>query len=243
MRRREFIAGLSGAVAWPVVARAQQATQVRLIGMLSGLSDDDPDHRSTFGIFVRELTRRGWTDGGNIRIEQRWTRGDVDRARIYAQELVRLQPEVIYAVTTPATAALHRETTAIPIVFVTVSDPVGAGFVADLARPNGNITGFINIEAAMGGKWLQLLAEIAPHIKSAAIMFNPATAPGGGDYFLGSFEAAARSLAIQPVAARVHTDAEIEATITSLGRERAGLVLMTDSFIGVHRGKIISSAM
>jgi putative tryptophan/tyrosine transport system substrate-binding protein len=139
---------------------------------------------------------------------------------------------------------LQRETSTIPIVFVLVSDPVGAGFVVGLARPGGNITGFTtNIEgAAFGGKWLEMLKEIAPRVTRVAIMFNPDTAPGGGAYFLGPFETAARSLTIEPITSRVRSDAEIETVIASLGREQAGLVIMADSFMLVHRGTVISQA-
>jgi putative ABC transport system substrate-binding protein len=144
--------------------------------------------------------------------------------------------------TTPATAALHRETSTIPIVFGAVSDPVGAGFVTNLSRPGGNITGFINVESSLGGKWLGLLKEIAPDIKRAAIMFNPDTAPGGGSYFLGSFEAAARTLSIEPNTVHVRSVADIEMAITSLGHQQAGLVLMTDSFLGVRHQTIIALA-
>ena len=159
---------------------------------------------------------------------------------MFAKELVDLQPDVILADATPATAALQRETRTIPIVFAVVSDPVGAGFVAGLPRPGGNITGFIIMEASMAGKWLELLTEIAPGIKRAAIMFNPDTAPGGGSYYLPSFEAAARSLKVEPIAAPVHSDAEIETVITSLGREPGGgLVVMPDTFMIVHRAPII----
>jgi putative tryptophan/tyrosine transport system substrate-binding protein len=149
---------------------------------------------------------------------------------------------VIFACTTPATAALHRETSIIPIVFVTVSDPIGAGFVSSLPRPGGNITGFINIEASLGGKWLQLLHDIAPAIQRAAIMFNPDTAPGKGSYFLPSFESTARSLTIEPIIAAVRSDAEINTVIKSLGEVSGGLVVMTDSFTGIHHGAIISAA-
>ena len=170
--------------------------------------------------------------GRNVRMDVRWAAGNVDRVRMLAKELVDLQPEVILANSTPVTAALQRETRTIPIVFAGVSDPVGAGFVAGLPRPGGNITGFINMEAAMGGKWLELLTEIAPGVKRVAIMFNPDTAPGGGSYYLPSFEAAARSLKVEPIAAPVHSDAEIETVITSLGREPGGgLVVMPDGFM------------
>ena len=176
-------------------------------------------------------------------MDVRWAAGNVDRMRMFAKELVDLQPDVILASTTPATAALQRETRTIPIVFVNVADPVGAGFVASLPRPGGNITGFINIEAAMAGKWLELLTEIAPGVKRAAIMFNPDTAPCGGSYYLPSFEAAARSFKVEPITAPVHSDAEIETVMTSLGREPGGgLVVMPDGFMFVHRAPIISLA-
>jgi putative ABC transport system substrate-binding protein len=147
---------------------------------------------------------------------------------------------VILADSTPQTAALHRETRTIPIVFVAVSDPVGSGFVTGLPRPGGNITGFINNEPTMGGKWVQLLKEIAPGRKRAAIMFNPDTAPYGKTFYLPSFEAGARSLNVDPIVAPVHSDAEIETAITSLGREPGGgLVVMPDAFMFIHRKPIL----
>jgi putative ABC transport system substrate-binding protein len=191
-------------------------------------------------IFVEAIAQLGWIGGRNVQIDVRWAGGDVGRIRTFAKELVELQPDVIFAGTTPVTAALQRETRTIPIVFAVVSDPVGAGFVAGLPRPGGNITGFINVEAAMGGKWLEILKEIAPGVRRAGIMFNPSTAPGGGAYFLGSFEAAARSLAVEPIVVRVHSDAEIEAGIDSLGPQ-VGLVIMTDSFMAVHQPTVISA--
>src|SRR5262249_5643058 len=154
----------------------------------------------------------------------------------FAKELVELQPDVIFASTTPVIAALQRETRTIPIVFVLVSDPVDAGFVAGFPHPGGNITGFTNLGAAtFGGKGVEMLKEIAPRVQRVAIMFNPDTAPSGGVYFLGPFEAAARSLAVESITASVRSDAEIEVVITSLGREQAGLVVMPDSFMLVHR--------
>ena len=146
----------------------------------------------------------------------------------FAKELVELQPDVILASTTPVIAALNRETRTLPIVFMVVVDPVGSGFVASLSRPGGNITGFINVEPEMGGKWLEILKQIAPRMSRVATMFNPDTAPGGGAFFLNPFEAAARSLAVEPITVRVRSNAEIEAGITSLGREQAGLVLQSD---------------
>jgi putative tryptophan/tyrosine transport system substrate-binding protein len=191
---------------------------------------------------TQELAELGWRDGRNVQIDVRWAPGIGDRIWMFAKELVDLQPDVIFSHTTPVTAALQQETRTIPIVFVG-SDPVGDGFVAGLPHPGGNLTGFINMEAGMSGKWLQLLAEIAPGIKRVAVMFNPDTAPGGGSYFLPSFEATARSLKVEPIKAPVHNDAEIETVINSLGREPGGgLVVMADGFMQVHRTPIISLA-
>jgi len=244
LRRREFISLLGGAaVVWPVAVHAQQGDGVRRIGVLMGWAESDPEAKSDLAAFVRVLEQLGWAGGRNLRIDTRWAGGNADQMRTFAKELVEMQPDVILANTTPVTAALQRETQRIPIVFVVVSDPVGAGFLASLPRPGGNITGFINIESSLGGKWLELLIEIAPRVKRAAIMFNPDTAPGGGSYFLGPFEAAARSFAVEPITAPVRSDAEIEKVITQLGRESGGgLVLMTDGFMFVHRKSIISLA-
>jgi putative ABC transport system substrate-binding protein len=241
MRRREFIAGL-GAAAWPAVGLAQ-GERVRRVGVLMGWSESDPALRASFTAFVEALAQLGWAAGGNVRIEQRWTNAEFGRIAPLAKEVVALQPDVILASTTPVAVALQRETSATPIVFVTVSDPVGAGLVGSLSRPGGNITGFINVEESMGGKWLALLKQIAPDIKRAGIMFNPDTAPGGGGYFLGSFEAAARTLTVENVTLPVRSDAEINDAIVALGRERAGLIVMTDSFMGVHRGMAILAAV
>ena len=242
MKRREFITMLGGAgVAWPLSVHAQPGERTRRIGVLMGWSESGPEYRSWFDTFLQGLTRLGWVNGRNVQIDLRWARGDAGRTRTFAKELADLQPDAIFASTTPVIAALQRETRTIPIVFAIVSDPVGAGFVTGLSRPGGNITGFINDEGAMGGKWLELLKEIAPRDERAAIMFNPDTAPSGGAYFLGSFEAAARSLAVEPITARVRSDAEIEATVDSLGREQTGLEIMTDSFMDVHQATIISA--
>jgi putative tryptophan/tyrosine transport system substrate-binding protein len=240
MRRREFIAGLGSAAAWPLAAPAQQSARIRRIGVLSPYDENDPGAKAELSAFTRRLAELGWTEGHNLQMDIRWAAADVDRMRMSAKELVDLQPDVILADTTPTTAALQRETRTIPIVFLIVSDPVGAGFVASLARPGGNITGFINAEAAMGGKWLDLLTEIAPGLKRVAMIFNPDTAPGGGSYFLASFEAAARSVKVEPIAARVHSDAEIETTITSLGGDpKGGLIVMPDAFTFARRTQII----
>jgi putative ABC transport system substrate-binding protein len=206
--------------------------------VLSAFDENDPLAKGWLSDFTQRLAELGWTDGRTVRMDVRWAAGSVERMRTFAKELVELQPDLIFASTTPVTAALQRETRTIPIVFVLVSDPVGAGFAAGLPRPGGNITGFTNTEAALGGKWLEMLKEIAPRVTRVAVMFNPDTAPGGGAYFLGPFEAAARSLAVEPITARVRSDAEIEAVIASLGSEQAGLVIIADSFMLVHRGTV-----
>jgi putative tryptophan/tyrosine transport system substrate-binding protein len=241
VKRRDVITLLGSAtVAWPLAARAQQPERMRRIGVLMAFDENDPKTKDWLSNFTQGLAELGWTDGRTVRMDVRWAAGSVDRMRTFAKELVQLQPDLIVAGATPATAALQRETRAIPIVFVVVSDPVGAGFVAGLPRPGGNITGFTNVEAAMGGKWLAMLKEIAPRVRRVAIMFNPDTAPGGGAFFLGPFEAAARSLAVEPIMARVRSDVEIEAVIALLESEQAGLVVMPDSFMQVHQATVIS---
>jgi putative ABC transport system substrate-binding protein len=184
----------------------------------------------------------GWSEGHNLRLDVRWAANNPDLVRMYARELVDLRPDAILVDSTPQTAALQRETGTIPIVFVVVSDPVGSGFVAGLPRPGGNMTGFSNQEPSMGGKWVELLIEVAPHLRRVAAMFNPESAPYLRSYYLPPFEAAARSLKVESVVVPVHSDAEIEAVITSLGRESGGLVVMPDAFLAAHRGSIISLA-
>jgi putative ABC transport system substrate-binding protein len=240
MRRRDFIVGLGSAAAWPVAARAQQPDSMRRIGVLMPYDETDPEAQAYLSAFTQGLAELGWTDGRNVRMEVHWAAGNIDLMRIFAKELVDLKPDVILVNTTPATAALQRATRTIPIVFASVSDPVGDGFVADLPRPGGNITGFIFTEAAMAGKCLELLTEIAPDVKRVAMMFNPEAMPSGGLYYLPAFEAAARSLKVAPIVAPVRSDAEIEQVITSLGRESGGgLIVSTDAFMFVHRAPTI----
>src|SRR6266567_7980354 len=191
MIRREFITLFGGAAAWPLAARAQQPEQVRRIGVLLSVAESDPEGKAQLSGFTQGLAELGWIDGRNLRMEVRWGAGDVDRIRTFAKELVALQPDLIVAQGTPVTAALRRETRTIPIVFVVVTDPVGEGFVTALARPGGNITGFLTSEGAIGAKMLQLLTEIAPGTKRVAMLFNPDTAPGAGTYYFRDFEAAA----------------------------------------------------
>ncbi|MGA7332344.1 MAG: ABC transporter substrate-binding protein [Pseudolabrys sp.] len=192
---------------------------------------------------MRGLSELGWSVGRNLQIDYRWGSANVERIKQFAKELVSLKPDVILAGSTPVTAALQRETVGIPIVFVVVSDPVGDGFVASLARPGGNITGFINFEHSMGGKWLVLLKEAAPMLKRVATMFNPETAPGGGRYFVPSFEVAGATLGVKPIVAPVRSPSEIDKVIEDLAREPdGGLVLMPDTFTFVNRTQVMTLA-
>jgi putative ABC transport system substrate-binding protein len=241
LRRRELIAALGGAAAWPLAAHAQQGNRVRRIGVLTSYDENDPEWKLRYSAFTQALAGLGWTDGRNVRIDLRWFGDDINRIRALAQELVGSQPDIILAQGTPATIALQRETRTIPIVFGGVGDPVASGIVARLDRPNGNVTGFASLEPTLGGKWLELLSEIAPGLKRAAIMFNPDAVAASA--YMPSFETAARSLKVVPVMAPVHSDEEIETVITALGREPGGgLVVMPDAFTGAHRAPIISAA-
>ena len=172
-RRREFIAGLGSAAAWPLAARAQQGERIRRIVMLMPFDENDPEGKLRYSAFTQALADLGWNDGRNVRMDLRWAGGDANRIRALAAQLVGLHPDIIFTVATPATAAVQRETRTIPIVFAGVGDPVASGIVARLDRPSGNVTGFALFEATLGGKWLELLSEIAPGLKRAAFMFNP----------------------------------------------------------------------
>jgi putative ABC transport system substrate-binding protein len=183
----------------------------------------------------------GWRDGRNFQIDYRWAAGDPERLAAFAKDLTALNPDVIFAVTTPAVASLLRETHSLPIVFAQVSDPVGSGFVASLARPSGNITGFtnINVDASMGGKWLELVMQIAPAVKRVIMIYNPPTAPFA-NYYLRPFEAAGAAHGVQARAAAVDSDADIENALASLAREPGGgLVVLPDTFTGIHRAQIV----
>jgi putative ABC transport system substrate-binding protein len=245
LRRREFIAALGGSAAWPLAARAQQGGRVRRIGVLMSGNENDPLRKTYVSAFTQALAGLGWSNGRNARMDLRWYGDDNDRVRALAQELVGLQPDIILTIGTPATVALQRETRTIPIVFAGAADPVASGIVPRLNRPSGNVTGFANYEATLGGKYLELLSEIAPGLKRVAIMFNPDAAL---DTTLVStwtplFETAARSLKLALVIKLVHSDAEIEETIIALGREPGGgLVVPGDAFTVVHRVPIILAA-
>jgi putative ABC transport system substrate-binding protein len=240
MRRREFITVLVGAAAYPFAVRAQQADGMRRVGMLSNLAESDPEAQAPVAALHQALAELGWVDGRNLRIDHRWAAGDGRRLIAFAKELLSLQPAVVIGHTTPSVVALHNETDTIPIVFVQISDPIGAGFITNLARPGGNMTGFTNFEAPMGGKWVEMLKEIAPGVARVALMFNPETAPYVSRYYQGPFEAAAPLFGVQPSVNPVHNDLDVDSAMTALGREPGGgLIVMPDSFNIVHRERII----
>jgi putative ABC transport system substrate-binding protein len=212
VKRRTFIAGLGSAAAWPLAARGQQGDRVRRIGVLFGGSDEnDPEGMRRYSAFTQVLADLGWAVGRNVQMGLRWAGGDTNRMRTFAQELVRVQPDIILVGGTAATVALQRETRTIPIVFAGAGDPVTSGIVARLNQPGGNITGFVNYEASLGGKWLELLSEIARGLKRVAIIFNPDTAPTST--YMPLLEAAVRSLKVEQIIKPVYNDAEIEAAI------------------------------
>ena len=221
MIRREFIACLGGAAAWPVVARAQQGDRIRLIAVLMPGNENDTLAKDRISAFAQALADLGWTVGRNVRIELRWTGGDTNGIRGLARELVGLQPDILLAASTPATAALQQETRTIPIVFASLSDPVASGLVARFDRPSGNVTGFADLESSLGGKWLELLSEITPGLKWVAIMFNADTTPASRVY-MPSVETAARALKVAAITESVRSDVEIETAIIALGREPGG---------------------
>src|SRR5262245_28747147 len=197
IRRREFITLLGGAAAWPLAARAQ-AERMRRIGVLFGLAENDPESQIRIATMREELQKKGWMEGRNLRFEFRWAPGDAQLTRAFARELVALQPDLIISQATPATAALLNETRTIPIVFAQVSNPVGAGFVQSFSRPGGNITGFTNYEYnTIGGKWLELLKQIAPNVRRVAVIFNPDTTPS--ELYLQSVGSAAPAFLVHPV--------------------------------------------
>ena len=240
MRRRDFISFVSSAAAWPLAARAQQPSGMRRIGVLMALKEDDPQGQADVVAFQQALLELGWIDGRNIRLDYRWATGDPDRVMADAADLVQGAPDAIVVNSTPAARAFQQATRAVPIVFVAIADPVRTGVVLSLAHPGGNITGFTNFEASMGGKWLELLKEIAPRTTRVALIFNPDTHSG---QFFQSLEAEGPSLGIEAVQTPVHNEAEIERALASFnGEANVGLVSMPDIFTSAHRDLIISLA-
>ena len=243
MRRRDFVALLGGAaLASSVAARAQQPGRMRRVGVLMGVAESDPEGQARIAAFRQGLSDLGWADSRNLRIEYRWAAGDADRIRAYAAELVALAPDVLVGNGAPVLTALRDATRSIPIVFVLVNDPVGQGFIANLARPGGNITGFSFLEYSMVGKSLEMLRQLAPNVHRVAIMFNPATAPHY-TVFLRSFETVPPPSPLEIKATPVGTEADIEQAVAKLAKEPgSGLLVPPDTFTVVHRDLVISSA-
>jgi putative tryptophan/tyrosine transport system substrate-binding protein len=243
MRRREFITLLSGvAVGRPLGADAQQGDRIRRLGILMAGAESDPHYQADVAVFREGLQKLGWVDGQNIRIEVRWAGFNAETMRQYAKELIALQPDLILSNDTPTTATLLQQTRTVPIVFATVADPVGSGFVASFARPGGNATGFAVYEASLGGKWLELLKETVPNVSRAVVIFNPATAPFA-DNQLKSINDAATSFGVEVSVAHVHDVSELETVVATQAREpNSGLIVLNEDFMIAHRVEIISLA-
>lgn len=244
MRRRELVRVLGGAiVAWPLAAQAQQADRMRRIGMLIGYAETDPVMQTQIAAFRDGLRKLGWTEGGNIRIETRWAApDDTESIQRSAKELVELKPDLIVSNTTPVTAALPKQTRTTPIVFASLSDPIGSGLVASFPRPGGNVTGFTLSEPTQAGKWLELLKEMMPHVARVVMLFNPTTAPYA-EYWLNSFKTAAASFGVEAILAPVRNGSELDSVVATQAREpNTGLIAMPDTFTIAHRVEITSLA-
>src|SRR5215813_10781976 len=230
MKRREFITLLGGAAAWPLAARAQQPERMRRIGVLMAFAESDHEAQSWVAAFRQELGQLGWTEGRNIEIDARWATADVESMKRFAKEVVALRPDLIVTIGTLATAAIQQQTSSIPIIFVLVADPVGSGFVASLPRPGGNATGFTPIVGSLGGKWVELLKEIAPRVARVTLLFNPPTATFVEGY-LNPFKAAATSLGAEAIVAPVNDMPGVESLFATEAREpSSGLVVIPDAF-------------
>jgi putative tryptophan/tyrosine transport system substrate-binding protein len=241
VKRRDFITLLGGAAAWPLAARAQQGERMRRIGVLMVLAENDPQSQGRIAALQQGLERLGWTVGRNLTIDYRWGVSDVERARAAAAELLSLTPDLILANAVSAVRGAQQATRAVPIVFTGVSEPVTQGFVSSLARPGGNTTGFTNLEPSVGGKWVELLTEIAP-VTRVAVLFNPASTSTALQ-FVHSVETAAAKLGLGTAQARIHELADIEPVLTGLGHEPVvGLILPPDTFTGFHHKLIVELA-
>ena len=242
MRRREFIAGLGSAAAWPLTVRAQQTAGMRRIGVVAAYPEPDPEAQVRVTAFRQTLQGLGWTEGGNVVIEYRWGADDPNRARTFAAELTALKPDVILAHGTPAVTALRAATRTIPVVFVSVIDPVGAGYVQSLARPGGNITGFSTFEPEIGGKWLELLKEVAPDLKRVAVISDPAFKGFAGVWRTIETMAPRFGLSVTSISFQAPAD-DIESAIVAFAREAGGgLIVLPTAFIAAQRHRILPLA-
>jgi putative tryptophan/tyrosine transport system substrate-binding protein len=237
MRRREFITLLGGAATWPLTARAQQPDRMRRVGLLMGYPEGDVVGQASAGAFQRRMQELGWAEGRNIQIETRWAGADPDKARTFAKELVGMTPDVIVPSTNLVTAILQRETVTIPIVFVLVGDPVGSGFVATMARPGANLTGFSVFEPAIGGKWLEILKETAPDIRHVGFILHPETPVNVG--FLRAAETAAPSRGVKIIALGVHTAADVERAVTEFAAGANGGLIVAPHAVTVGNRDVI----
>jgi ABC-type uncharacterized transport system substrate-binding protein len=241
MKRREFITLLGGAAAWPLAARAQQGERVRRIGVLMSLAADDKQGQARLAAFLQGLQELGWTDGRNVRIDVRWGTGDAGRNRRHALELVELAPDVILASGGSIVGPLLQATSSVPIVFTQTPDPVGAGFVESLARPGGNATGFSIFDYSLGGKWLELLKEVAPRVTRAAVIRDPATPQGIGQF--SAIQSLAPSLGLEVTPLNARDAGDIERAIAALDRNpNTGLIVTGSNLAIVHRDLIITLA-
>jgi putative tryptophan/tyrosine transport system substrate-binding protein len=242
LRRREFAALICGAVVWPAAVRAQQGERLRRVGVLMGIAESDAEARPRAQALLQGLQELGWIEGQNLRIEYRWAAAEKQRMRAQAAELVALAPDLIVANTTPVMVALRQVTRTIPTVFVQVVDPIGPGFVSSLARPGGNVTGYVNFEFSMAGKWLETLKKISPGVTRAGNLYNPETAPFGAA-FARVIDAAAPSFAVDAVAILVHGEADLESGIAEFAaKPNGGLIVLPDLFNTSHRDAIIALA-
>jgi putative tryptophan/tyrosine transport system substrate-binding protein len=242
LKRRDFLTVLGGAAAgWPLAARAQQPDRTRRIGVLMAYAEGDREARAWIAAFRQELQKFGWTEDRSLRIEIRWATTDEALLQRFAKELIALQPDLILSSSTLSTAALLRQTRIIPIVFATVADPVGDGFVASFPRPSGNATGFTTVEASMAGKWLELLKEIAPRTARVASIFHPTSTAGSGSHLLDALNTAASVLAVEVISAPVHDMSELEAAVSAQAHEpNGGLILMPGAYMAAHSAEVAS---
>jgi putative tryptophan/tyrosine transport system substrate-binding protein len=245
VRRREFIRLVGSLGAWllaPHCAMAQLSDRVRRIAMLSGFAATDAEAQARVAALQQGLKELGWAESRNLSIDFRWGTGERDQMRAFAKELIELKPDLILGMTTPAVTALVEETKTIPIVFANIVDPLGHGLISNLARPGGNVTGFLNFEFSMGGKWLETLKQIAPAVRRVALLFNPDTAPFAAS-FVRVIEDAAPSFGIEPIATMARDDGELGRTVGEFAAKPAGgLIILPDSFTTGHRDLIIALA-